>query len=90
MLNMHLHMHMHHAACRMRRARTHVRLPSWTLPCAAQLATIKIPRIGEPGAGLVYVRYEEVASAIKAKGSLHQRLFDGSVVSALFIPEGAF
>ena len=65
-------------------------MPSSRLSRAVQLAALKIPRLGEPGAGLVYVKYEEVASAIKAKESLHQRLFDGNVVSALFIPEGAF
>ena len=57
---------------------------------SGKVTTVKIPRAGEPGAGLVYVEYEAVASAAKAKESLHKRLFDGNVVSAIFVPPGSF
>jgi splicing factor U2AF subunit len=54
------------------------------------VADLKIPRTGEPHAGLVFVRYESLAASAKAKESLHKRQFDGNTVLAIFVPEDSF
>ena len=48
---------------------------------------LRIPRTGEPQAGLVFVTYETLAGAAKAKAALHKRQFDGNTVLASFVPE---
>lgn len=48
---------------------------------------LRIPRTGEPQAGLVFVTYETLSGAAKAKEALHKRQFDGNTVLATFVPE---
>ena len=51
------------------------------------VAQLRIPRTGEPQAGLVFVTYETLSGAAKAKEALHKRQFDGNTVLATFVPE---
>jgi splicing factor U2AF subunit len=51
------------------------------------VAQLRIPRMGEPQAGLVFVTYETLSGAAKAKEALHKRQFDGNTVLATFVPE---
>ena len=46
-----------------------------------------MPRTGEPQAGLVFVTYDTLSGAAKAKEALHKRQFDGNTVLATFVPE---
>ena len=51
------------------------------------VAQLRIPRTGEPQAGLVFVTYQTLSGAAKAKEALHKRQFDGNTVLATFVPE---
>jgi hypothetical protein len=44
---------------------------------------------GEPDAGTCFVRYEHIASAVKAYEALNGRDFDGNTVQASFLPPGS-
>jgi len=51
------------------------------------VAQLRIPRTGEPQAGLCFVTYQTLSGAAKAKEALHKRQFDGNTVLATFMPE---
>ena len=67
-----------------------------TLPAAAQLKAIVIPRpppLGQPpppGLGKVIVEYTDVDSAVKARNAMHGRKFAGRTVMATFLPEAQY
>ncbi|GMI07264.1 hypothetical protein TrLO_g6090 [Triparma laevis f. longispina] len=49
-----------------------------------------IPRIGEPGVGLVFLQYKLAEHAQKAKGELEGRVFSGKTVGCKFYSEDKF
>jgi splicing factor U2AF subunit len=62
---------------------------------AGNLINLVIPRpnpTGEevPGIGMVFVEYEDLQGAAKAKASLHGRKFDRKTVIATYYPEEKF
>ncbi|GMH70830.1 hypothetical protein TrST_g2618 [Triparma strigata] len=49
-----------------------------------------IPRIGEPGVGLVFLQYKLIEHAQRAKGELEGRVFSGKTVGCKFFSEAKF
>jgi len=53
-----------------------------------KLLHFSCPKEGEPDAGNAYLKYEQIASAVKAFEALNGRDFDGNTVKATFLSAG--